>query len=323
MNTVPMFEEYRENLLECVHYGMAVAVSENGIVASTGQTDWMCYYRSASKPIQSLPTLLRGLHKKYGLTEEEATIFSGSHQGDEEHERVILSIMAKTGLKEEDMIMLPAYPAHRGGLAPRKIYHNCSGKHLCLMLLAREVGDNVRDYWKRDSRAQKLVREMVAWFSDTPYEQVAVGVDGCGVPVFAVPFYRIAAAYLKLSCPELIGDGELRRTVEENMARIHAYPTMIRGRGNVDSIICANPDLIAKSGALGVYAMGIRSKKLGVVFKISDGSHDEMADGAMEIFRQLNIAPETIRAIQAVHPDTIINDNREIVGHRRSVFRLF
>ena len=252
MRTEVLFEEYREDVLECLHYGNACVVDRTGVVAAVGETEWTCYYRSASKPIQALPTLVRGLHKKYGLTEEETAIFSGSHWGDEAHVRVCESIMAKTGLREEDMVMLPTYPNRparreallRANRPPRKIYHNCSGKHLCLMLLARELGEPVGDYWKRDSRTQRIVREMIAFMSDTAHEDIRVGVDGCGVPVFAVPFSRIATAYLKLSCPELIGDATIRGAVVDNMRRLHAHPDMIAGEGVVDVLVrsgCTTP----------------------------------------------------------------------------------
>ena len=89
MNTKVLFEEYRVDILECVHHGAACVVDKDGITAAVGDTDWTCFYRSASKPIQSLPVLIHGLDQKYGLTEEETALFSGSHWGDEEHVRVL------------------------------------------------------------------------------------------------------------------------------------------------------------------------------------------------------------------------------------------
>ncbi len=325
-----LFEEYREGILECLHYGAACVVDAHGVVASIGDPNWLCFYRSASKPIQALPVLLRGLHKKYGLTEEETAIFSGSHWGDADHIRVCESILKKADLREEDMCMLPTYPSRaankeamlRKNMPPRKIYHNCAGKHLALMLLARDLGESIPDYWKRESKTQTVIQEMIAYMSDTPMDDISIGVDGCGVPVFAVPFQRIARSYLKLSCPDLIPDADVRRAVEENMQRLHAYPNMIAGQNIVDSIITSNPDLVAKSGAMGVYAIGCKSKGLGIVFKTADGSHDEFAASAIEAFKQLNIAPKTISEIEKYYPDTIVNDNQFIVGKRKAVFKL-
>lgn len=324
-----LFEEYREGVLECLHFGAACVVNEQGVLYSVGNPEWLSFYRSASKPIQALPVLVRGLHKKYGLSEEETAIFSGSHWGDEDHERVCEGILEKTGLREEDMCMLPTYPNRparreallRANMPPRKIYHNCAGKHLALMLLARDLGENVADYWKRESKTQAVVKEMISYMAETPEDAISVGVDGCGVPVFAVPFWRIAQSYLKLVCPELIDDPAIRTAVEENMARLHTHPNMIAGRNIVDSIITANEGMIAKSGAMGVYAIGCREKRLGIVFKTADGSHDEFAASAVEAFRQLGIAPDVAQEIQKFYPDTIVNDNKIIVGSRKAVFR--
>ena len=325
-----LFEEYREGVLECLHYGTACVVDEHGVVASVGDPEWLSFYRSASKPIQALPVLVRGLHKKYGLTEEETAIFSGSHWGDEDHVRVCEAILEKTGLKEEDMCMLPTYPNRparkeallRANMPPRKIYHNCAGKHLALMLLARELGENVPDYWRRESRTQAVVKEMVAYMSGTPAEEISIGVDGCGVPVFAVPFWRIGQAYLKLACPELIDDPAVRQAVEENMVRLHAYPNMIAGKDVVDTLITAREGMIAKSGAMGVYAIGCREKRVGIVFKTADGSHDEFAASAIEALTQLGIDPDLVEEIKKFYPDTIVNDNKFIIGNRKAVFKL-
>ena len=64
MRTAKLFEEYRGGILECVHSGMIAVVDEKGSVTSLGDVDFMCYYRSCSKPIQSLPVILRKLDEK-------------------------------------------------------------------------------------------------------------------------------------------------------------------------------------------------------------------------------------------------------------------
>ena len=67
-----MLKEYRGDVVENVHYGSIAIVSSTGeTIAYTGDIERQTYMRSASKPIQVLPTLLAGLHKKYNLSEEE------------------------------------------------------------------------------------------------------------------------------------------------------------------------------------------------------------------------------------------------------------
>ena len=318
MKTEVLFEEYRGDVLE------------KGIAASAGSTDWTSFYRSASKPIQALPILIRGLDRKYGLTAEETAIFSGSHWGDREHVRALESIMDKTGLTEEQMIMLPTYPNRqeekmrllRANQPPRKAYHNCSGKHLGMMLLARELGEPVERYWVRDSLTQREILHCISLMTDIPAENIRVGVDGCGVPVYAVPFRAIATSYLRLARPELIENEPLRTAVARNVELLHAHPNMIAGENIVCSVLTADPDLIGKSGALGVYALGIRSLGLGIAAKTMDGSHDEFAAAVLRVFQLLGYESGTVEKLRALYPDTIVNDNNEHVGCRKAVFSL-
>ena len=329
MKNEVLFEEYRADVLECVHYGNICVVDRDGIVASVGTPDWTCFYRSASKPIQALPILLRELDKKYGLTEQETALFSGSHWGDEEHVAVLESIMAKTGLREEQMIMLPTYPNRpdererllREQKPPRKIYHNCSGKHLGMMLLAREMGESVERYWMRDSKTQHEILRVLSLMSGVAADTIRVGVDGCGVPVYAVPFSCIATSYLRLMCPELIEDTDLQRAVARNVEILHRYPNMIAGKDIVDTVLTSDGDLIAKSGALGVFAIGIRSRGLGIVAKTIDGSHDEFAATALHVCQLLGYQSDVLERVAQLYPNQIINDTREVVGYRKAVFQ--
>lgn len=332
MRAETLFHEYREDVLENIHEGMVCVADEKGIAASVGDTDWICYYRSCSKLIQSLPVIERKLDRKYGLTEEETAIFSGSHKADADHIRVLESIMEKTGLKEEQMIMLPTYPMRpadkeqfmKAGMPPRKIYHNCSGKHLGLMLLARELGEPVEKYWIRESRTQQEILRVISQMTDVPAREIKIGVDGCGVPVYAVPFHAIATSYLRLVRPELIKDEVLKEAVTRNMAMLHKYPNMIAGYGDICTVMTADEDLVAKSGAMGVFTMGIRSMGLGIVFKILDGSQAPFEDAALHILTELGYDKEKIAGIaEGCHfSNVIVNDNKEKAGYRKAVFSL-
>ena len=330
MKTETLFEEYRGGVLECIHQGMICVVDKDGVVASAGDADWMCFYRSCSKPIQSLPVIMREIDKKYGLTAEETALFSGSHAGDPIHVQAAESIMKKTGLKEEQLIMLPTYPGRqsererllREGKPPRKIYHNCSGKHLAMMLLARELGEPVEQYWVRGSRTQSEILKVISEMTDVLAEEIKIGVDGCGVPVYAVPFHAIATSYLRLVRPELIVNPELRKAVERNMEMLHRNPNMIGCEGSICSTLTVNQDLTGKSGAQGVYTFGIKSLGLGVVFKIMDGSQDEFAAGVLEICRQLGYENEALEELKKLYSNVVINDNKEEVGERKPVFKL-
>lgn len=330
MNTGELVREYRAQTLECVHSGMICISDTTSIVAGIGDETWQCFYRSAAKPIQALPFFMMQLQKKYGLTQEESAILSGSHYGDPEHVRVLESIMEKTGIVEDELVMLPIYPVRESeklrliakGMPARKIYHNCSGKHMGLILISKELGAKEIEYWRPENVAQIEIRKIIANLADISEQEIVMGVDGCGVPVYAVPFDRIARTYAKLVCPEHITNENIAIAVKENLEGIHAYPHMISGKNNVCSIICKAPNLFAKGGAMGVYAMGVRSLGLGIVFKVLDGSQDEFAIIAAAVLEQLGVEPDIVAELKGLNPATIKNDNKVVVGEKQIAFTL-
>ena len=71
----PLVYEYRGKILDLVHMGYICVVDENGkVLWHVGDPEEMVFYRSASKPLQALPVIARGLDKKYGITPEESVL---------------------------------------------------------------------------------------------------------------------------------------------------------------------------------------------------------------------------------------------------------
>ena len=191
-------------------------------------------------------------------------LFAGSHLGESFHVNALKSIMKKADLNPEDLIMKPTVPGSteaneeriRQGLPKSKLYHNCSGKHAALMLTQREMGGDVKDYWKVGSVGQNEVLRTMSVLSEYPEEKVVIGIDGCGVPVFAYPMNNIATAYKNLACIDTIQDDVLQDAARRFVPRIHEYPHMMRGTGYLCSLINHDANIIAKGGANGVYGIG-------------------------------------------------------------------
>lgn len=330
MAFAPLVEEYRGETLDLTHLGYLVIVDENSnVLYSVGDPDDVVYYRSASKPIQALPVIARGLDQKYGITDEESVIFAGSHAGEPFHVAALESIMQKAGLSEDMLVMKPAVPANAaakearilGGLPPRKLYHNCAGKHTALMLLQRELGGDVRDYWKMGAVAQLEVQRTIEIMSETKH--VELGVDGCGVPVFAVPVRCIANAFKNLAAPEHIRDEKLQQAAARFVPRIHQYPLMMRGTGYMCSLINYDPNIVGKGGANGVYGIGLKKEKLGIAFKFSDGTEHAWPLIALEVLKGLGVlSKETKERLEGLKPYKIYNDNDTLVGHREATFEV-
>ena len=320
----PLVYEYRGELLDLIHMGYICVVDRQGkVLYSVGDPEEKVYYRSASKPIQALPVIAMGLDKRYGLTEEETVIFAGSHAGEPFHVKALESIFAKTGLKEEELIMNPAHPAEqkayldwvRSGAPKRKFYHNCSGKHAALMLGQRELGGPLEDYWKVDAAIEREVLRTIAVLSGTKEEDVKIGVDGCGVPVFAVGMKNIALAFRGLACPEKIADDRLAQAAAAFVPRIHRYPHMMRGTGYLCSRINEDANLIGKGGANAVYGLGLKKEGIGISVKLADGCEDAWPFVLAAVLRGLGYEnPDTLAMLDGLHDSRIFNDNGLCVG---------
>ncbi len=326
----PLVYEVRGQVLDLIHAGHLCVVDERGnTVFSAGEPDTMAYFRSSSKPIQVLPVIAAGLDLSYGITEEESAIFAASHLGEPFHIRALESIFQKAGLCEDQLVMDPAAPAAvsaneerlRAGLPKRKLYHNCSGKHAALMLRQRALGGEVSDYWRMDAPVQREVMRVMSVVSET--REIERGVDGCGVPVFATPLKNIAVAFKNLACPEQIREDSLAEAAANYIPRMHDYPLMISGTGRLCSLLNADPDIVAKGGANGMYAFGLKKERLGVACKVTDGTSSCFPLIVWTVLEGLGCLSEQTRAaLLTLEPTQVYNDNRLIVGEKKPAFHI-
>jgi L-asparaginase II len=95
----------------------------------------------------------------------------------------------------------------------------------------------------------------IAQFSGVPVEDVAVGIDGCGVPTYGVTVRAMALMYARLVAPPPDFDDATREACRRIVAAMARYPEMIGGRAErLDTVImeAAPGKLISKvkTGAL-------------------------------------------------------------------------
>lgn len=327
-----LVEVYRGNVLEDEHHGRICIVDGKGeVCAKIGKIDTVTYFRSCSKPIQALPVLVNGLDRQYGLTEKEIAIMAGSHAGEQSHIDVLENILNKTGFSEEQLIMLPTYSANmsirdsmiKNGVPPRKLMHNCAGKHLACMILAKHLTKQTDNYWEINNAAQQEILRFISYFSEFPAESIKIGVDGCGVPVFAVPQKHIAVAYLNLGCPDRLADLCMQKAAEKMTRVMNRNYQMVRGTGFLCSIMNMDPNIVAKGGASGVYGFGLKKEHLGISLKIEDGTEHIWPLLIAEILRQIHYdGEETIKRLEQLFSLCVYNDNKTLVGTYKPVFRL-
>jgi L-asparaginase II len=243
----------RGDFVECVHEVHGVAVRDGEVVASFGDPSLVTSLRSAAKPLQALP-----LSRAYSdLGDEELAIASASHYGTPRHIEAVRKLLAATGGREDELDC-----GLQDGRQPEAIYDNCSGKHAGMLATCRANGWPVEGYRHPGHPLQRLLRDEVAAATDLEPEEVATGIDGCGVVAFAVPLDRAALAYSQLE--QLDGGPRVA-------AAMRAHPELVGGEGATDTVVMqAHPGTVAKGGAEGLLCAS--GGGLGLALKVVDGN---------------------------------------------------
>jgi len=330
--SVPLLEEYRGGHLENIHYGHVCGIDESGRVPyAVGDPEWTTFMRSAAKPFQAIPFFEEGLDGKLGFTPEEQTILMASHRALPYHVEALEGMLGKLGIGEEALVCKPTYPLDAsardgivaGGGAPRRIYHNCSGKHLGVLAYCLGAGLPTENYYAANHPAQARILGVLADLAGLPSDAVRMGTDGCGFPVFGMPLRNMATAFLKLACPDLIEDGSVRSAVARIVGLMNAHPRLI----SAPDLICPNlledPNIVAKGGAKGIYCFALKRERQAFALKVEDGSEEEWPLLVASILEQIGYRnQETIERMYRIGNPSIRNDNGLVVGENRSVFKL-
>ncbi|WP_110931375.1 asparaginase [Paenibacillus bouchesdurhonensis] len=327
-----LIEEYRGGILECSHRGYICVVDEEGrIFKRAGDPNAQVFTRSAAKPIQAIPAIRAGIKEAYQLTEAEIAVMTASHRAENVHVDVLESLLSKIGVEEEGLVCAPSLPLDRrsrevllrSGGDPRRLYHNCSGKHLGVLAYCKMKGFDLKNYHEPTHPVQQEIVEALASLADIAAEDIGRGTDGCGFPVFALPLSALATAYLKLACPDLIKDAPTAEAVCKITRAMNARPELVGGSGRIDSVLMEDDNIIAKGGFKGVYCFSLKRERLGIAFKVSDGSEEEWGRIVFEILQQLDYAnEELLLKLQEQFPARILNDEGTRVGYTETVFEL-
>lgn len=288
MDYQPILEVRRGPTVESLHYGaVAVADAAGRLQAWHADASIVTFLRSSAKPFQALPLLESGAADRFGLTERQLALICASHTGSDEHVAVVESIQQACGLSESDLgcgVHRPGDPAAArrllaAGQEPTPNRNNCSGKHSGMLALARHLGAPLEGYLDPAHRVQQLVLEAVASLCGLEPSAVAVAIDGCSAPTFAVPLHAAAMAFARLADPQR-QPAARAAACRRVFAAMAAHPEMVCGPGRFDSALiqAGGGRIVCKGGAEGYHglalapgACGRGSPALGVAVKIADG----------------------------------------------------
>lgn len=277
-------EVIRSGSAESHHRGALVVLGPGGdVVLAAGPVATPMFPRSANKPLQAAGMLQAGLRLGGPLV----ALAAASHSGESFHIAGVRDILAGAGLTEDQLRCPPALPLddqaqrhhlREGGQADR-IHMNCSGKHAAMLATCAAAGWPASSYLEPGHPLQRRLRDTVENLSSETV--TAVGVDGCGAPLFALSLTGLARAYRSMvrAAPESAG-----RQVADGM---RAYPDWTAGTNRPESALMrAVPGLLAKAGAEGVLAFALADGWAATI-KIEDGAARALPALAVALLRRL------------------------------------
>lgn len=330
--SVELLHYTRGKYVENIHRGDAACVDIHGnIIGKVGNPKLMMYWRSAAKPFQLLQFVKLGGVEKYNLTQKELAILASSHSGEAMHTETIKAILAKLGLTPEVLNCGATRPMSTKAFVQLIQNHEkstalnnpCSGKHSAIIALCQLLGFPVEGYIQPDHPAQKIIHKIVTMAAGIPEEDLDIGIDGCGVPVFYLPLDRMAYAYARLANAEEGNWGEYTEAAIKIRDAMCAYPEMVSGTKRIDKAVVevTGGRVMAKIGADAVYCLASKEKKAGIAFKIEDGSYSAVTPTVIYMLKHFDfITDEEYDKLLQMYPPVLKNHRGDIIGEIKAVF---
>jgi L-asparaginase II len=323
----------RGETVESIHRGHLIAIDGTGErVLSVGSPDMVTFFRSACKPFQALPFITSGACDELGYSDEEIALACASHSGEARHVRIAQLMLERSGLSEAYLrcgTHLPfnekeAERMQRAGEYPTQLHNNCSGKHAAMLACAKHIEADLATYEALENPVQQAILETISLFSEVPAKKIAIGIDGCAAPNFALPLSAMAKSFLNLIVPPESFPDDIRNACTRLVSAMSSFPELIGGVERLDTMLmqAAEGKIISKVGADGVWLCAILPSEkypsgLAIALKIEDGD-DRRARPvvAVEILKQLGILASD--DLPELSPMAIKNRRGDVVGFVQS-----
>ncbi len=299
-------------------YDLDVAVTRGGVVESrhrvhaaiigpgdaligkAGNPNAVTVWRSGAKPFQAMPFVADGGVDDLGWGDEEIALACGSHGGEPEHIALAESMLREIGLEEGDLACGPHDPlsprgvrlAREAGTRITRLHNNCSGKHAAMLARAHAAGWPTAGYEHRSHQVQQSVLAELAAWTGTPIESMTIAIDGCGLPIVAMPIDRMARAYACLGAAANRGEEVPRRIIHAMRSR----PFLVGGTDRFDTVMIEETSgrVVSKIGAEGVHSAAVPELGIGIAIKVEDGASRAQYPALIYLLQRLDVLPGTL-----------------------------
>lgn len=301
VTTQPILVEVtRGTMVESRHAGTVAVLDAKGkVVLGCGDIAQSIYPRSAIKPIQALPLIESGAAEHYKLSDQEVALACASHGGETRHVAAVLSWLGRIGCTVDDLECGAHPPSHEASAAAlyrangqaTQLHNNCSGKHTGFLTLARHMGWPTKGYIRADHPVQQTVLKGLQDLCGVDLGGGAKGIDGCGIPVVGIPLDRLALAMARLADPSRLSPARTAavQRIRQAMTR---EPFFVAGTGRFCTrlMTALGDQVVAKTGAEGVYMAALPKQGLGICIKVQDGASRAAQIALAAVLERLGIA---------------------------------
>lgn len=303
-------------MVETSHQGAVAVVGVDGsLQAAFGDIDRPFFIRSSAKPFQATVSQEAGAD----LSPLELAIACASHRGFPAHVALVSSVLTGAGLDESALLCPFDWPlapeaqrivVRAGTREPKRIWHNCSGKHAGFLRACVAQGWPIETYLAPDHPLQQRVIAFVSEVGE--YDVQPVGVDGCGAPVLRTTVKAMALMFSRLAA-----ESRLAGAFES----MHRYPSLVGANGAGDTEIAIAIHAAAKGGAAGCVGVAVDGR-FGIAVKSWDGLGSVANIAAVSALGQIGVLTPTAAAAldPIVRPPVLGGEER--VGSFESRLRL-
>jgi L-asparaginase II len=295
----PFVEVTRGGTVESIHHVAACALdARRNVIFALGAIDVPVFLRSSAKPFIAAAALAAGARERFGLEPREIAVMAASHTGQKFHIGAVRSILQKIGLNEQALQCgvhapynaIAAAELAREGVESSAIHNNCSGKHAGILALCKTIGSDPATYMELGNRAQQQILAFCARLSGERAQDFPIGIDGCGIPVYATSLRNASLAFMRFATLEGLEDADAAALKAVRDAMV-AHPEYVSGTGEFDTrfMQAGAGEVACKSGAEGVHGIALIGPGVGLTIKVLDGASRGRAPAVLGILRRLGL----------------------------------
>lgn len=296
----PLFVQVtRGQMVESRHrVTFAVLDADGKIIAAKGDIDRPIYGRSAIKPLLALPLVESGAADAFGLDDRHIALACASHNGEARQVDLVLEWLTQIGLSSKDLecgAQAPSFkPDEKKLILEGKPFgcehNNCSGKHSGFLSTALHKGDPTKNYIQYEHPVQQRLLTVLEDMSGLDLKGVPRGVDGCGIPVIAIPTRHHALAMAKLASGKNVSPDRAQAALRITRSMME-QPYYVAGtkRYCTDFMQSFPGKAAVKVGAEGVYCAALPAQGWGICLKVEDGATRAAETALSRILRDLGI----------------------------------